>query len=203
MKRHPAIAALELDDIPLGALAADAMLKKSPIAFVRCGTIGRGRYLVLIGGTTAAVEESLREGVARGGDRVLDRVLLPDVHPQLYNAILGRRAPAHGGSLAVIETPTVCGTVRAAEAALKGTPVALVEVRLADTGLAGKGVAVYRGELHDVEAAVALAEASLADAGGTASVRVIPAPHEALAAQLEHGSSFASARLLELDGEVG
>ena len=60
--------------------------------------------------------------------------------------MLGRRKPGTSGSLAIVETDTVALTARAAEAALKGTPVDLIEIRLADTGLSGKGVSVYQGE---------------------------------------------------------
>ena len=72
MKKHPALAIVEFSDIPTGMFATDAMLKKAPIAFVKCGTISRGRYLTLIGGTTASVDESLAEGLVHGGDSVLD-----------------------------------------------------------------------------------------------------------------------------------
>ena len=53
MKIYPAIAALEFDDIAAGVAATDAMLKRAPIAFFKSGTITHGRYLTLIGGTTA------------------------------------------------------------------------------------------------------------------------------------------------------
>jgi microcompartment protein CcmL/EutN len=202
MKKVPAIAIIEFRDIPAGILATDAMLKKAPIAFVKSGTITRGRFLTVIGGTTAAVEESLAEGLYRGGEAVLDHLLLADVHPRVYDAILGERRPGGTGALAVIETETVATNVRAAELALKGTDVELVEIRLADTGLSGKGVSIYRGELHDIEAAVAIVLGYMQQAGGEVRHNVIPAPHEALTRQLGAGTEFASAALLELDGEL-
>lgn len=211
MKPCPAIAVLEFDDIPTGAAATDAMLKRAPIAFFRCGTTTHGRYLTVIGGTTASVAESAEEGVRYAAGHLLDHVLLPDVHPRLYEAIAGTRRPRVTGSLAILESPTVSATVRAAEAALKGTPVELVEIRLADTGLAGKGLVVLEGTLHDVEAAVTLAVARDAREGpgdgapqgpGRLSYRVIPAPHEATAAQAGHGTSFDSALTIQLEGET-
>ncbi len=107
MKKAPALAVLEFRDIPTGIDATDAMLKKAPIAFVKSGTITRGRFLTLIGGSTGAVEESLQEGLFRAGDAVLDHLLLADVHPRVYEAILGVRRPANGDPLAIIETDTV------------------------------------------------------------------------------------------------
>ncbi|HEY3384490.1 MAG TPA: BMC domain-containing protein [Vicinamibacterales bacterium] len=202
MKNAPALAIIEFRDIPSGIDATDAMLKKAPIAFVKSGTITRGRFLTLIGGSTAAVEESVSEGLARGGESVLDHLLLADVHPRVYAAILGERSVGDGGSLAVIETDTVASNVRAAELALKGTPVVLLELRLADAGLSGKGVSIYQGELPDIEAAVDIVLAFMRQTGGEVRHTIISAPHDALATQLASSSSFESTKLLELDGEV-
>jgi microcompartment protein CcmL/EutN len=202
MKKPPALAVLEFSDIPSGVDATDAMLKKAPIAFVKSGTITRGRFLTLIGGSEAAVEEALREGLYRAGERVLDHLLLADVHPRVYEAILGGRRTVVTGSLAVIETDTVASNVRAAELALKGTPVELVELRLADAGLSGKGVSIYQGELPDIEAAVEIAAGYLRQVGGDLRHTIIQSPHEALARQIGSGTSFESAALLELDGEA-
>jgi microcompartment protein CcmL/EutN len=201
MKKPAAIAVVEFSDIPRGMQATDAMLKKASIAFVKCGTISRGRYLTVIGGTPGSVGESLKEGLDRGGEGVLDHLLLADVHAQLYEAILGQRRVGGGGALAIIETDTVASNVRAAELALKGTPVDLVEIRLADSGLSGKGVSIYQGELHDIEAAVDIAVTFLRATGSAVRCQVVSAPHEALTRQVEISTYFGSTRLLELDGE--
>ena len=203
MKRAPALAVIEFGDIAAGVYATDAMLKKSPIAFVKSGTITRGRYLTLIGGTTGSVAEALEEGLAQGGESVLDHLLLADVHPAVFQAMLGERRPSGRGALAVIETDTVASNVRAAELALKGTPVELVELRLADAGLSGKGVSIYRGELRDIEAAVDIVRGLLEPGGGDVRYTIIPAPHEALLRQIGSSSEFGSSDLLELDGETG
>src|SRR5512136_1230465 len=201
MKKHPAIAVIEFDHIPVGMHATDAMLKKAPIAFVKCGTISRGRYLAVIGGTPASVEESLSEAMRLGGEDVLDHLLLADVHPQVYDAILGQRKVGGRGSLAIIETDTVASNVRAAELALKGTPVDLIEIRLADTGLSGKGVSLYQGDLHDVEEAIGIVVRFLEASGGGVRYRIIASPHEGLTRQIEISTYFGSSRLLELDGK--
>jgi microcompartment protein CcmL/EutN len=202
MKKHPAIAVVEFGDIPTGMFATDAMLKKAPVAFVKCGSITRGRYLTLIGGTTASVEESLREGLGCGGESVLDHLMLADVHPRVYEAMLGWRKPGTSDAIAIVETDTVASTVRAAEAALKGTPVDLLEIRLADNGLAGKGVSVYQGALSDIEAAVELAARPIEESGGRLRHRIISAPHEGLIKQIETSTWFGSQTMLDLDGEV-
>jgi microcompartment protein CcmL/EutN len=201
MKQHPAVATLEFADIAVGMTTTDAMLKKAPIAFVRCGTITGGRYLTIIGGTTASVQEALAEGLRIGGGHVLDSTLLSDVHARLYAAVQGARRAAAAGALAIIETGTVSAIIRGTEAALKGTPVELLEIRLGDSGLAGKGLALYQGDLHDVEAAVQLAVAQVTPGTTPVSVQIIAAPHEGLISQIGQGTAFATALTLELDGE--
>jgi microcompartment protein CcmL/EutN len=201
MKRHPAIAVVEFSDIPTGVVATDAMLKRAPIAVIRSGTITAGRYLTLIGGTPASVDESLRAGLLAGGGAVLDHLFLADVHTQLYEGMLGARRAATAGSFAVLETETVAANVRAVEHALKGTNVELVEIRLGDQGLAGKGVSILRGELHDVEAAANLAVAALAEAGCDVAIQIVSAPHDRLCQLIAASTTFSSGPLLELDGE--
>jgi microcompartment protein CcmL/EutN len=202
MKKHPAIAIVEFGDIPTGMFATDAMLKVAPIAFIKCGTVSHGRYLTLVGGTTASVEESLREGLFHGGPSVLDHLLLADIHPRVYEAMLGWRKPGTVGALAIVETDTVAANVRAAEAALKGTPVDLLEIRLADTGLSGKGVSIFQGSLPDIEAAIDLATRHLGNAGGQLRHRIISSPHEALIRQIETSTWFGSQTKLDLEGET-
>jgi microcompartment protein CcmL/EutN len=202
MKKNPALALLEFSNIAVGVSATDLLLKKAPVAALRCGTVTGGRFLTLIGGTTASVQESYREGLYWGGESIVDHLLLADVHPRLYAAIHGERVPTGVGALVIIETDSATASVRAAEAALKGTPVELLEIRLADTTLAGKGVAIYRGELHDIEAAVTLAAGVLPQDGARWSWKIISRPHEALLEQLADGTHFATSSLLDLHGEA-
>ncbi|OQA29024.1 MAG: BMC domain protein [Verrucomicrobia bacterium ADurb.Bin345] len=202
MKKYPAIAILEFDDIPTGFFATDLMLKKSPILLLKSGIISEGRYLTMIGGSTASVDESFAEGLFWGKDHIVDQVILPDVHPQVHDAVLGRRNTEAWGSMAILETPTVSCNVRAAELALKGTTVELVEIRLAESALAGKGVSIYRGELYDIQAAVDIATSFLKQAGVRVSSRVIPAPHDGLSRQLESDAYFERCKTVALDGEL-
>ncbi len=121
MKRAPALAVLDFAQVPAGLDATDAMLKKAPVAFFRSGTVTRGRYLTLLGGTPASVEEALAEGLARAGGHVLDHLFLADVHPRLLDALEGRRGDDGTGALLILETATASSVVLACEKALKGT----------------------------------------------------------------------------------
>jgi microcompartment protein CcmL/EutN len=150
---EPALALVEFNSIAAGIEAADAMVKRAPIEVIKSGTVQPGKYLVLIGGTVADVEESLAAGRMVGGSSIVDHVYLPQVHTEVVQAIGGGRLPDLADSLGVIETATVAAAIHAADAGVKGAMVHLVEVRLAD-GLGGKGIVLFSGLVPDVEAAV-------------------------------------------------
>ncbi|MDH3298018.1 MAG: BMC domain-containing protein [Gemmatimonadota bacterium] len=150
---EPALALVDFSSIASGIEAADAMVKRAPIDTIRAGTVQPGRYLVLIGGAVADVEESLSAGREVGGTSVLDHVFLPNVHPGVVEAITGSRVPDRTDAIGVVETRTAAAAIQAADAGLKSAGVRLVEIRLAD-GLGGKGIVFYSGTVADVEIAV-------------------------------------------------
>lgn len=151
----PALALIEFSSIAAGIEAADAMIKRAPVEVIKSGTVQPGKYLVLIGGLTADVEESFNAGREIGSSALVDFIFLPHVHPEVVRAIGGGRIPEVTDSLGVVETTTVAAAIHAADAGVKGAEVHLVEVRLAD-GLGGKGIVLYSGLVADVEAAVEL-----------------------------------------------
>jgi microcompartment protein CcmL/EutN len=157
---EPALALVEFSSIAAGILAADAMVKRAPIDTIKTGTVQPGKYLVLIGGMVADVEESVAAGREVGASAVVDYILLPQVHPEVVEAVGGGRIPEVTDSLGVIETTTVAASIHAADAGIKGAEVHLVEVRLAD-GLGGKGIVLFSGLVADVEAAVEIGVGAL------------------------------------------
>jgi len=150
---EPALALLDFSSVATGIQAADAMVKRAQIDTIRAGTVQPGRYLVMIGGAVADVQESLAAGREVGGNAVLDHVFLPHVHPAVVDAIGGLRLPTMTDALGVVETTTVAAAIHAADAGVKAADVHLVELRLAD-GLGGKGIVLYSGVVANVEAAV-------------------------------------------------
>ena len=59
---EPALGLLELESIAAGIAAGDAMAKRAPIEVIRAGTVHPGKYLILVGGSVADVEEALAAG---------------------------------------------------------------------------------------------------------------------------------------------
>ncbi len=202
MKNYPAIATLEFKEIAVGMHTTDALIKKAPISLVKCGTISRGRYLTLIAGSTASVDESYHEALYRAEGALIDHVFLPDIAPALHDAVFGKRVTCRDGAIGILETETTSCNIRAAELALKGTTVELLELRLADSLLHGKGVSLFHGELYDIEAALDIAVFYLEDKQHRVVHKIITSPHEALAAQINYSTTFGEAQLTNLNGEL-
>ncbi|MGD8486316.1 MAG: BMC domain-containing protein [Chloroflexota bacterium] len=186
---EPALGLLELETVPAGIEAGDAMAKRAPIEVIRAGTVHPGKYLVLVGGEVADVEEALAAGRETGGLSVRDEIFLPNIHPDVVDGARGVRHEAQGEALGIIETATIPAILNAADAGLKGARVRLLELRLADD-LGGKGYLLFGGEVTDVEAAVEIGVAAVGEARGL-SARVIAQLHGEMAQNLAADARFA------------
>ncbi len=186
---EPALSLIEFSSIAAGIQSADAMVKRAPIDVIQAGTVQPGKYLVLIGGLTADVEESLAAGRETGREAILDIVYLPQVHPAVVEALRGERTPEPADAIGVVETTSVAAAIRAADAGIKGAQVDLLEVRLAD-GLGGKGIVLYSGLVADVEIAVALGVGSVEGPDQLVRQVVIPQLHEEMWENLAQATRF-------------
>lgn len=184
----PALALLEFSSIAAGVLAADAMVKKAPLDIIRAGTVQPGRFLVLVGGPVAEVEEALKAGLEAAPDVLNDHIFLPGVHPDVVRALAGQRSIKTDDALGIVETVTVPAAIHAADKGVKGASVNLMEIRLAD-GLGGKGIVFFTGAVADVEAALDITDSAL-EAKQKVRRVVISQLHVDLAEVLRAGSRF-------------
>ena len=178
----PALGIVETSSIARGLVVADAMVKRAPVRLLETRTVSPGKYLVIVVGQVADVEEAMQAGVAAAAHTLVDRLFLPQAHAELPGALGGTAEPGPIDSLGVIETFTVASTVLAADAAAKAAAVRLVEMRLGN-GLGGKAFVVMTGVLDQVEAGVAAGCAAVAH-GLLVGSEIIPAPHEDLSRKL-------------------
>jgi microcompartment protein CcmL/EutN len=184
--RYPALALLEYAGVPAGVAAADRMLKRAPVALIRAGSVQPGRWLVLLGGSTASVVEAHAEGLAAAG--LHDELLLAAAHAALGPALAGARSGAEAEAIGLLEAASSAALLGATDAALKACAVGLRELRLAD-GLGGKAFCIFDGALDEVEAAVAAGAARLGDR--LTQQALIPRLDDTLRALLAAGSRFA------------
>jgi microcompartment protein CcmL/EutN len=170
----PAIGLIEIASIATGMLTLDAMVKKSPVTILRAGTVSPGKYLILVGGEVAEVDEAMQAGLERAEPFLIDSLFLPYAHETLMPLLKGKLSHEPLDAMAIVETLTVASCLLAVDAAAKAAPIRPIEMHLANQ-LGGKGYFTFTGDQADVEASL---EAAVAIAGGQHfSSAIIPLPH--------------------------
>ncbi|MFQ5583465.1 MAG: BMC domain-containing protein [Calditrichia bacterium] len=201
MKTYPAIALIELNNLATGIKAGDAMAKKSPIAILKTGTVSKGKFLILIAGTVAAVDEAYTTGIAVAGSDRIDSMILPDAHPRVVEALLEKKTLLKAEALGIIETEAIATNIQAADAAIKGARVDIIEMRMGD-GYDGKGYTLFNGKVEDVESAIDIATLIIAQKNVTANSTIIPSLNEGMAKQINANLRFNKSLQTQLrDGE--
>lgn len=124
-----AIGMVELSSIARGIETSDSMLKAAQVELLRSVTVCPGKYMVIVGGDTGAVRASLEAGKAAGGEFVVDTLLIPSVHEQVFPAISGTVEVTDPQAVGVIEYYSIASAIEAADAAAKAAQITLIEVR--------------------------------------------------------------------------
>jgi microcompartment protein CcmL/EutN len=174
-----AIGMVELISIARGLEVSDAMLKVADVELIESFSICPGKYMVLVGGDVASVQSSVTKGEAVGKEMVVDTFVIPNVHRDVFGAIMGTTVIKELKAVGIIETFSVSAIILAADASVKAAKIELIEVRLAK-GLAGKGFLTLTGEVDAVKAAIDAGCREIEKKGLLVDRTVIPQPHEAL-----------------------
>jgi microcompartment protein CcmL/EutN len=178
-----AIGLVETISIAIGIKVTDELVKTAPVEILESTAVCPGKFMVLVAGAVSSVEAALRRGVEVGGDVVVDTLFIPNVHPEVFPAILGASDVEVLDALGVVETFTVAATILGADAAAKAAPVRLIEIRLAK-GLGGKAFFTMTGEVYEVEAAMEAALAIARAGGNLVRSALIPRPHGDLVSKI-------------------
>ncbi|MBI5384330.1 MAG: BMC domain-containing protein [Verrucomicrobia bacterium] len=174
---NKSIGLIELSSVAAGFAVADTMLKAGNVHLLLSRSICSGKYMVLIGGETAAVQSAVTAGAEAAGGCLIDQTYIPNVHPDVFIALGRTQAPPmDGGALGILESFNVATLILAADAAAKAAPVTLMEVRLA-MALGGKAFCTMTGDVGSVNSAVAAGRRVIADAGVLVNAVVITRPH--------------------------
>ncbi len=170
------IGLVELSSIASGFHVADTMLKAGNVRLLLSRSICSGKYMVLIGGETAAVEGALEAGGEAANGCLIDHIIIPNLHPDVFVALGRTQTPNPTGALGILESFNVATLIRAADACAKAAAVTLLEVRVA-MALGGKAFVTMTGDVASVQAAVAAGRAVIAEAGMLVNAVVISRPH--------------------------
>ncbi len=188
----PALAMLDISEVPRGVSTLDALIKESPVTIVSAGTIPSGRYLILFGGGVEAVELAWDKAVQVAGSSIVDRVFLPYAESRILPAIGASKpkGPGKGDTLGMLQAGSAPTIIRAVDTALKGAYIELLELRVA-MGLTGKATATLWGTSHDMEAAMECArDAGRQGRGDSVSWSIVRNADEEVIQSLQGGSAF-------------
>lgn len=174
-----AIGMVELISVARGLEVCDAMLKVASVDLVESFSICPGKYIVLVRGDVASVQASVAKGKEVGKEMVVDSFVIPNVHSDVFPAIMGTTVIEELKAVGIIETFSVSAIILAADASVKAAKIKLIEIRLAK-GLAGKGFVTLTGEVDAVKAAIDAGCREIEKEGLLVARTVIPKPHEAL-----------------------
>ena len=174
----PALGLIELDSIARGFIVSDVMVKKAPVKLLLSEPISSGKFLVMIAGEVASVQESMKVGREAAENHLVDDLLIPQLHSQVSLTLNGRNGVGKNiEALGIVETRTVASAILASDAALKTADVHLMDLRLGQ-GIGGKGYFVFSGVLTDVQAAHNGALHVIQERGTLLKSEVVTSVHE-------------------------
>jgi len=171
-----ALALLELDSVASGLAAVDTLVKRAPVEVLEANLVEPGRFLILIAGGVAEVEESVGAVAGDHSAALQATMLLPMVHAGLLAGLHGAEHTEAPDTIGVVEGTDVAGTLAAADRSLKDADVVLAGVRLS-IGLGGRAYYVVSGAQNNVEAALDVGRAILEERGTLHRIECIPRPH--------------------------
>jgi len=171
-----AVGCIETSSIARGLEAADAMLKAAQVTLLTASPVCPGKYVVLVGGHVAEVTAAVGAGEAVAADTLVDRLVIPNIHPQVIQSFTATTNPETIQALGMIETFSVAAAIIAGDEAVKAAQVDLLEIRLA-RAMGGKAFALLTGEVSAVRAAVEAGNRAARAQGLLLGFTVIPSPH--------------------------
>ena len=183
----PTLGIIELSSIAKGLLVCDLMLKKAEVRLLRAGPVGCGKFMIHVTGDEADLLEAVEEGRDKAEPFLVHWTFIPNLHAQVLSALQGKRSTVvPTDALRIIEAQALAALIQAADRAVKTTAVRLLELTF-DLDLGGKGYFILTGELAEVEAALATAEAFLRQEGAFIQREVLARPHERIQALVHEG----------------
>ncbi len=168
-----ALGMIELNSIARGIEAGDAIIKTANVKLVGAYASCPGKYVVMVKGQVSAVRSAIEVGAVTAGKSLVNDILIPNIHSQVFSALSATTDVASKGSVGIIETYSLATAIKVSDAAVKTANVELLEIRLG-RGLGGKAFTVLTGDVSSVRAAVAAAEDASKEKGLLAHTAVIP-----------------------------
>ncbi|QIB68846.1 BMC domain-containing protein [Aminipila butyrica] len=174
-----AIGMVEFTSIARGIYAADQMVKISDVEIVTASSTCPGKYITIVHGDVAAVEDSVQVGERVAGEYWVDSIVIPNVHPEVFPAITGSTMPERIQALGIMESFSMSTMVIAADAILKSADLEPLELRLGN-GIGGKAFFTFTGDVAAVETGEEAGKSIAEEKGLLVNSEVIPSPSDRL-----------------------
>lgn len=178
-----AIGMVELISIARGIFTADQMMKTAEVELVTAATVCPGKYIIIVSGDTASVQNAVDLGEQTAGEYYVDSMIIPHVSPGIFPAIAGTSMPEVMGALGIVESFSLATMIIVADAILKTADLEPLELRLG-VGLGGKGFFTFTGDVAAVEIGAAAGMAIAEKNGLLVNAEIIPAPSAELVSSL-------------------
>jgi microcompartment protein CcmL/EutN len=178
-----AIGMVEFTSIARGIYAADQMLKISDVEIVTASSVCPGKYMVIVEGDVASVQDSVSIGERLAEEFLVDSIVIPNVSPLVFPAITGTTMPDKIQALGIMESFSLATMVIAADAILKAADLQPLELRLGN-GLGGKSFFTFTGDVSAVQTGVEIGKAIAIEKGLLVNAEVIASPSDRLMSSL-------------------
>ena len=174
-----AIGMVEFNSMARGIFAADQMVKISEVDIVTASPTCPGKYIAIVHGDVSAVEDSVHTGEKYAEEYLVDSIIIPNVHEEIFPAITGTTMPEKIKAVGIIESFSMATMIIVADAVLKAANLEAIELRLGN-GLGGKSLFVFTGDVSAVEAGVDAGQSIAIDKSLLVNTEIIPAPSKVL-----------------------
>ena len=161
------IGMVEYNSIARGIYASDQMVKVSEVEIVIANPVCPGKYITIVHGDVAAVQTSVETGARCAGEYLVDSIVIPNVHPDVFPAIVR--------ALGIIESYSLSAMVIASDLILKSAELEPIELRLG-TGLGGKAFFTFTGDVAAVQNGINVGKEAIGEKGLLNNAEVIPSP---------------------------
>lgn len=174
-----AIGMVEFVSIARGIYTADQMVKTSDVEIVTTGSVCPGKYIAIVHGDVAAVQDSVSVGERFAGEYLVDSIVIPNVNPAVFPAITGATMPDRIQALGIMESFSLATMIIAADAILKAAELQPLELRLGN-GIGGKAYFIFTGDVAAVETGVDAGKKIAEKKGLLVNAEIIAAPSDRL-----------------------
>ncbi|WDP90304.1 MAG: BMC domain-containing protein [Desulfobacter sp.] len=178
-----AIGMVEFTSIARGIYAADQMVKTAEVEIVTAVSACPGKYIAIVTGDVASVENSVQVGEELAEEYLVDAIVIPNVAKGIFPAISGATMPEAVNAIGIVECFSMATMIIAADAILKAAELEAIELRMGN-GLGGKAFFTFTGDVAAVNAGVDAGKSMIKGKGLLVNAEVIPSPSDRIVPSL-------------------